>query len=148
MTQLLTIRQVAEASGLAADTIRYYEKVGVLPRVARTANSYRGYPPEHVETLHFARRLRELGLPPSDMTDLIRLFHDGTCREMHQALVERCESTLSKVHTQRLELERVESQLAAVLDGLQHQEVDNHRISTVDPCACVAVIEGEEPPPA
>ncbi|MGI8925905.1 MAG: MerR family transcriptional regulator [Tepidiformaceae bacterium] len=142
----MTIGEVAEASGLAADTIRYYERVGVLPKVQRESNAYRGYPPEHVETLRFARRLRELGLAPSDMTDLIRLFHDGTCRQMHQALVERCESTLNKVHTQRLELERVESQLAAVLDGLQHQEVDNHRISTVEPCACVAVIEGDESP--
>ena len=146
MARLLSIKQVAAACGLAADTIRYYERVGVLPKVARSTNSYRGYPPEHIETLRFARRLRELGLAPRDMADLIRLFHDGTCRQMHMALVERCEATISKVHAHRLELERVEAQLAAVLDGLQHQERDNDYISTVEPCVCVAVIEREASP--
>ena len=66
MATLLSIKGVAAAPGLAADTIRYYERVGVLPKVARSTNSYLGYPAEHVETLHFARRLRELGLPPGD----------------------------------------------------------------------------------
>ena len=51
MTSLLTIGQAAAASGLSPDTIRFYEREGVLPRVPRGTNSYRGYPPEHVETL-------------------------------------------------------------------------------------------------
>jgi DNA-binding transcriptional MerR regulator len=143
MATLLTIGQVAEASGLSPDTIRYYEREGVLPRVPRGSNSYRGYPAEHVETLRFARRLRELGLAPAVMADLIRLFHDGTCQQMRDALVESCGKTLDTVRARRLELERVESQLGAVLAGLERQAVDDHRISTVTPCACVALVEQE-----
>lgn len=141
MEPSLTIKQVAAASGLPAETIRYYERVGVLPRVPRQPNSYRGYHAEHVETLRFARRLRELGLVPGVMADLIRLFHDGTCEQMRDALVGSCGATLATVRARRLDLERVEAQLRNVLSGLEHQEVDNHRISTVTPCACVSAIE-------
>jgi len=143
MDKLLTISEVAAASGLSADTIRYYERAGVLPPVQRTENSYRSYPAEHVETLRFARRLRELGLAPSAMADLIRLFHDGTCRQMRDALAECCDTTLAKVRAQRLELERVESQLRNVLDGLERAKIDDDRIPTVTPCPCVGVVNSE-----
>lgn len=141
MSSLLTIGQAAAASGLSADTIRFYEREGVLPRVPRGQNSYRGYPAEHVETLLFARRLRELGLAPAIMADLIRLFHDGTCREMRDTLAESCGKTLGAVRARRLELERVEAQLRNVLDGLERQAVEEQRISTVTPCACVSLIK-------
>ena len=146
MTNTLTIRQAAEAAVLSADTIRYYEKIGVLPQVPRSANGYRRYPSEHVETLRFARSLRDLGLPPGSMTALIQLFHDGTCQEMRDALVENCEAALAKVHSQRVELERVEAQISRVLSGLNHQPVDDRRISTVDPCVCVTVVEARANP--
>src|SRR5258708_7015223 len=141
MESLLTIRQAAAASGLAAETIRYYERVGVLPQVKRQPNSYRGYPAEHVETLRFARRLREFGLAPTVMAELIRLFHDGTCEQMRDALVETCGATVDMVRARRLELERVEAQLRNVLSGLERLHVDTHRISTVTPCACVSLLE-------
>lgn len=140
MRNVLTIGQAAAASGLSPDTIRYYEREGVLPPVPRESNSYRGYPADHVETLRFARRLRELGLAPAAMTDLVRLFHDGTCEQMRDALLANCGGALEKVRAQRLELERVEAQLASVLAGLHEQHVDSHRISTVTPCACVSLI--------
>ncbi len=143
MRNLLTIGQAAEASGLSPDTIRYYEREGVLPRVQRGTNSYRGYPAEHIETLRFARRLRELGLAPAAMAGLIRLFHDGTCREMRDALLESCGSAVATVRARRLELERVEAQLRNVLDGLEQLDVDHRLITTVKPCACIAVIEQE-----
>lgn len=144
MKARLTIGQVAAAAGLSPDTLRYYERAGVLPPVPRGANSYRRYPPEHVETLRFARRLRELGLSQAGMADLVRLFHDGTCREMREALMAHCEATLDRVRARLRELERVEAQLAAVLAGLQQLDVDNHQLSTVEPCSCVAIVEGEE----
>jgi DNA-binding transcriptional MerR regulator len=137
----LSIQAAAEASGLSADTIRYYERQAVLPRVPRGTNGYRSYPQEHLGTLRFARRLRELGLPPDAMRPLIELFHDGTCREFHDALVERCQTALAKVQAQRLELERVQDQLSAVLDGLIREPVDDRPLSTLAPCVCVALVE-------
>lgn len=137
----LTIGQAAAASGLTPDTIRYYEREGILPRVPRSSNSYRGYSVEHVETLRFARRLRELGLAPPAMAELIRLFHDGTCQQMRDALVKICGETLGTVRERRLELERVEAQLTNLLVGLRDQRVNDERISTVTPCVCVSAIQ-------
>src|SRR5258708_39295806 len=131
MSRLLTISQAADASGLSPDTIRYYERVGVLPRIQRAGNGYRGYPPEHLEPLRFARSLRDLGLAPAAMSDLIRIFHDGTCRQMRSALLETGQSTLDRVREQRVALERVEAQLAAVLSAIEGKPVDNHHISSL-----------------
>lgn len=141
---VLTISQAAAACGLSPDTIRYYEREGVLPPVPRGANAYRGYPADHVETLRFARRLRELGLPPAMMADLVRLFHDGTCEQMRDALLANCTSALERVRAQRLELERAEAQLASVLAGLRQQPGDGRHISTVTPCPCVSLIKKED----
>lgn len=141
---LLTIRQAAEASGLAPETIRYYERIGVLPRVQRGSNSYRRYPVEHVETLRFARRLRELGLAPAAMADLIRLVHSGTCEEMRDALLERSFAALEQVRAQRLELDRVGAQLGTVLEGLRAQPADGRGLAA-QPCPCVTVVQEERP---
>ncbi len=59
----MNIQEAAHRSGLSADTIRFYERKGVLPRPPRGANGYRQYTEEHVATLEFARGLRDLNLP-------------------------------------------------------------------------------------
>ena len=141
MQKLLSIRQAGAASGLPADTIRYYEKLGILPTVGRDANGYRRYLPEHLETLRFTRSLRELGLTPDAMKPLVQLFHDGTCREMRTALLENCHTALVKVRAQRLELDHLESQLVRVTDGLELQSPDGRGISTIRPCGCVSVLQ-------
>ncbi len=58
----MNIREAAATSGLSADTIRFYEKKGVLPRPPRRDNGYRSYTDEHVATLRLARGLKDLGL--------------------------------------------------------------------------------------
>lgn len=140
-----TIRQASEASGLAPDTIRYYERVGVLPRVGRGPNRYRGYTAEHIETLRFARRLRELGIPPSSMAALIAVFHDGSCRELRDELLFSSCAAVATLKARREELERMESQLQAIVDGLQGLDPDDHRLLTLNPCGCVEIVEKEEP---
>ena len=105
MANVVTIKAASTASGLPVETIRYYERVGVLPAVARGANSYRGYTGEHIETLRFARALRDLGLPLGEMSALIRVFHDGTCRDMQQALAASAREALEGVIRQRMQLE-------------------------------------------
>lgn len=140
-----TIRQASEASGLSPDTIRYYERVGVLPRVGRGPNRYRGYTAEHIETLRFARRLRELGIPPASMAALIRVFHDGSCRELRDELLISSRAALETLRARREELERMEAQLRAIVDGLQELDPDDHRLLTLDPCGCVEIVEREGP---
>ncbi len=145
MSDLYTIGQASDASRLPADTIRYYERTGVLPPVGRGPNRYRGYTSEHIETLRFARRLRELGIPQSSMVDLIKVFHDGSCREFREEVLASSRAAMEELRRRREELERIESQLQAIVDGLERLEPDDHRLLTLNPCGCVEVIEQEGP---
>jgi len=138
-----TIGAASAASGLSPYTIRYYERIGVLPRVGRGLNRYRGYTEEHIETLRFARRLRELGIPQQAMAALIKVFHDGSCRELQQELIASSSAALETLKARREELERIESQIRAILDGLCGLEPDDHRLLTLDPCGCVEIVEKE-----
>ena len=56
-----SIGVLSERSGVNIETIRYYEKIGVMPKPARSAAGYRIYTTEHARRLHFVRRGRELG---------------------------------------------------------------------------------------
>ena len=76
-----TIGRLAELTGVHIETIRYYEKIGMLAKPARSAGGYRHYSPEHVSSLNFIRRGRELGFTLEAIRDLIRLNEGGACCE-------------------------------------------------------------------
>ncbi len=67
----MNIQEAAEASGLSADTIRFYERKRVLPRPPRAANGYRAYTEEHLATLRLTKSLRDLGLPLSEIGSIV-----------------------------------------------------------------------------
>jgi MerR family mercuric resistance operon transcriptional regulator len=79
-----SIGVLARESGVNIETIRYYERVGVMPRPARTAGGYRLYRGDHVKRLGFVRRGRELGFSLDELRDLLRLVdrHSYTCKEV------------------------------------------------------------------
>ena len=77
----LTIGRLAGVTGVHIETIRYYEKIGMLGKPARSAGGYRNYALEHVATLNFIRRGRELGFPLETIRDLIQLHEGGACCE-------------------------------------------------------------------
>ena len=56
----MTIGQLGKATGTVVETIRYYERIGLLPKVARTAGNYRSYGSSEVAKLSFIRRARSL----------------------------------------------------------------------------------------
>ena len=72
-SERMTIGALGDATGVGAETIRYYERIGLLPKPARTAAGYRLYEPEHVQRLNFIRRSRELGLNLDAVRELLCL---------------------------------------------------------------------------
>lgn len=132
---MLTISQLAKASGVPAKTIRYYEHVGVLPAPRRTASGYRQYDQAGVQRLRFVRRARSLGLPLRDVRTLVVTLDGGprpALRPRLRALVRR---QLSSVHHQSAELRLLRRQLEQVLHHLLVPSRERHR----DGCRCLEI---------
>jgi MerR family transcriptional regulator, copper efflux regulator len=72
----MTIGRLAKEAGVNIDTIRYYERHGLLPRAARRPSGYREYASDDVERLNFIRRAKELGFSLSDIGELLSLSAD------------------------------------------------------------------------
>lgn len=82
----MQIGEAAAASGCHIETIRYYERVGLLPHPARTAGGYRNYRLEEVDRLRFITRGRELGFSLEEIRSLLTLADDPalSCRDVDQ----------------------------------------------------------------
>ena len=85
----LSIQQFAARTGLSADTLRYYEKIGLLRHVARDASGFRVYGPRDLEWVAFVLRLKDTGMPLEDITRYADLREQGaTTLAARQALLE------------------------------------------------------------
>ena len=111
---MLTISQLARRSGMAASTLRYYEKVGVIPPATRSDSGYRLYDEKALARLAFVQRAKALGVDLGDLADLVRLWDGAECAPVQDRL-------RGLVHEQRAatrgRLEEL-SQLAADLDAV------------------------------
>jgi MerR family mercuric resistance operon transcriptional regulator len=71
MHATLTIGQVARRAGVRADTVRYYERRGLIPRPRRTAAGYRDFPDATIQQIRFIKRAQELGFTLEEIADLL-----------------------------------------------------------------------------
>ena len=80
----LSIGELAKETGVKIVTIRYYERIGVLPAPSRTLGNYRAYNEDHARRLRFIRRCRDLGFSLDQVRDLFRLSAENTtsCAEV------------------------------------------------------------------
>jgi MerR family transcriptional regulator, mercuric resistance operon regulatory protein len=70
---LITIGRLKDLTGVQVETIRYYEKIGLLPTAHRSAAGYRLYGPQHLRSLSFIRKGRALGFSIDSLRDLLAL---------------------------------------------------------------------------
>jgi Cu(I)-responsive transcriptional regulator len=114
-TPAMTIGALAAATETSAETIRYYERAGVLPAPARRDSGYRLYGPGDVERLRFIRRARELGFSLEQVRELVGLADvpDRSCDEIDRIArvhLGEVEAKLAQLAALRTELRRVISQ--------------------------------------
>lgn len=91
----LTIGRLATAAGVNVETIRYYQRIGLIVEPDRPQQGYRKYPNEVVEHVKFIKRAQQLGFSLEEITDLISLG-DGHCRDIR----ERAEKKRDKIECQ------------------------------------------------
>lgn len=139
----MNIKDAAKAVGLTPDTIRFYERTGVLPRPPRRPNGYRHYTEEHVATFRLAKGLRQFGLPLRDVAPILAVAHDGTCHDVRQTMVGTFTQTLEDLDTKILELTRAREHLAALLRGLRRMKPTELSVPGVQPCECIRLVSSE-----
>jgi MerR family mercuric resistance operon transcriptional regulator len=109
----LHIGELARRTGCNIDTIRYYEKIGLLPPPARTSGRFRAYGVEYVRRLGFIRRARELGFTIDQVRAMVRLAdHQGdSCAEAKAIAAHH----LADVRAKIADLRAMEEVLAALI---------------------------------
>jgi len=73
----VTIKEVSEKYSVSQDTLRYYERVGMIPPVTRTSGGMRDYQEEDLKWLELALCMRNAGLPVEAMIEYLKLFQQG-----------------------------------------------------------------------
>ncbi len=118
MTARLTIGTLSDRAGCNIETIRYYERIGLMPRPARSEGGHRLYGGEHVKRLGFIRRSRELGFTLDQIRVLLRLVDGGryTCAQVKRIAVEHLDEVHRKIADLRA-IERALTDMAAQCDG-------------------------------
>ena len=114
-TPTLTIGAVAKRVGVAIDTIRYYEREGLLPEPERRASGYRSYDEGAVRQLRFIRRAKDLGFTLEEIRDLLALSADR--HRGVKAVKQRAEQRLAAIDARIAELTRVRDGLEQLVDA-------------------------------
>jgi len=109
----MLIGQLSRRTGFSKDTIRYYEKIGllVLPKRSRMDNSYKDYPEELVPTLHAIRKYKELGFTLEEIRELlamesVKVLDIRTLLQVVDKKIAGTDAALEQLHAQRLRLNR------------------------------------------
>jgi MerR family mercuric resistance operon transcriptional regulator len=108
-TSRLTIGKLATCAGVNLETVRYYERIGIMPAPDRTKGGHRDYTGAHVQKLAFIRRARELGFSIEDIRALIELAEPSprSCGEVRMI----AENHLADVDAKISDLVRLQSVL-------------------------------------
>jgi Cu(I)-responsive transcriptional regulator len=109
------IGTLSKLTGVNIETIRYYERIGLLPKPARTSGNYRVYGDGHVRRLTFVRRARDLGFPIEAVRSMLDLADQPNrpCDEVDDLVV----AQLHEVERKIADLQRLRNEL----DRLAHQ---------------------------
>ena len=112
----MRVAELAEAAGVRPDTLRYYERVGVLPPPERTPAGYRSYGPAALDRLRFIRGAQRLGLRLVDIRQLLEVRDTGQCPcEPAEVLLGR---RLGEIDEQIAALSDLRRQVAAIVEAL------------------------------
>jgi MerR family copper efflux transcriptional regulator len=111
----LSIGAVARQAGVAIDTIRYYEREGLLPEPARRASGYRAYDQDAIRRLRFIRRAKDLGFTLEEIRELLALSADR--HRGVKGVKQRAQQRLATIDARIAELQRVRDGLGQLIEA-------------------------------
>lgn len=109
----MTIREIAAKTNMSTDTLRYYERIGLLPPVPRNAAGIRTYDEYFIKFINFIKKLKASGMSLEHIIDYIRLAElgDATLQERKRLLAEAGEMLSEKIHDLQLAVQEADYQL-------------------------------------
>jgi DNA-binding transcriptional MerR regulator len=110
----MTIKQISALSGLSPYTLRYYEHIGLIINVDRNANGQRCYSEKDLLWIEFLLRLKETGMPISEMQKfaLLRSHGDTTAKERRQLLETHKTRVKKQLEQFQLNLKKISTKIA------------------------------------
>jgi MerR family mercuric resistance operon transcriptional regulator/MerR family copper efflux transcriptional regulator len=112
------IGELARQAGVSVDTVRFYERVGVLPPPARTESGYRDYEPDIIDRIRLTRELQAIGFTLNDAIDALAAHDAGgaTCESERW----RLQAALDRVDAKLAELTALRGRIVAAQDACEH----------------------------
>lgn len=108
----MTIREVSECFGISQDTLRYYEKAGIIPAVNRTSGGIRNYTEEDLKWVEQAKCMRDAGVTVEALAEYVRLFRAGD---------DTVEARLNLLNEQRAQLLAQQKRLEETIHRLDYK---------------------------
>jgi len=105
--------ELASAAGVSTDTLRHYERIGVLAEAPRTQSGYRLYPADSLERVHMIRHALQLGFTLAELAEILRTRDQGgvPCKRV----LEMLEDKLTSLEEQILELQKLKGYMAEMV---------------------------------
>jgi MerR family mercuric resistance operon transcriptional regulator len=109
-TESMTIGNLAKAAGVNVETIRYYQRIGLVDEPDKPPQGYRRYPASIIDRIQFIKRAQDLGFTLNEITDLLSL-NDGNCEEARAI----AEHKLEGIHRRIEDLTAMQSELTRLV---------------------------------
>ena len=126
------IGEVARSAGVSVDTVRYYERIKLLPRALRSSGNFRVFGPDSIECVRFIKQAQELGLTLNEIRALLPTGGADECRKVRDLLTKKIEELDLKMQTMK-EFRRT---LA------RYHQACEHELAAHGNSACCPVVTG------
>jgi DNA-binding transcriptional MerR regulator len=122
-TVIVPISEAADAAELSIDTIRYYDRLGILGAVSRTPGGARAFSPDDIGWLRILRCLRDTGMSMADLRRFCAIDGVAAPAQRRQLLEQHRAEVLARLERTRQELSVIEGKIAAYRDAEQRAEM-------------------------
>jgi len=142
----LRVAELAAHAGVAASTVRFYERAGLLSPARRAVNGYRIFDESALEELAFIQRAKAIGMSLEDIANLVAVWPSGSCQSLQAQMRVHLAGQISAVREQRAGLDAFERQLQTVLGRLSARDPGPERCGRGCGCEADLALDPDDAP--